>query len=87
MKRTSPTNATRDHSVRFEGHFERNAIARMTKVMDATMNRREAARNGGAPCNPMRIASHVEPQITQSIAKAAPRANRVAIAAGIVTAA
>src|SRR5207249_1082812 len=36
----------------------------------------DAERNGGAPSSPILIASHVEPQITQSIANAAPYVSR-----------
>ena len=47
--------------------------------MAATANRKDADKNGGAPSRPIRIASHVEPQIRQSIAKAALRVEPVAI--------
>ena len=47
--------------------------------MAATANRKDADKNGGAPSRPIRIASHVEPQIRQSIAKAALRVELVAI--------
>src|SRR5947208_16946348 len=39
--------------------------------MAATANRKDADKNAGAPARPTGIASHVEPQIRQSIANAA----------------
>src|SRR3989449_3823763 len=74
-----PTNPTSAHSVRFCGHFDRKTTARSTRTIDATANRRDADKNGGAPSRPIRIASHVDPQMRQSIANAALRVELVAI--------
>src|SRR3989475_12568790 len=79
VKVSKPQNPTSDHSVRFCGHFERNTTASTTSTSDATANRSDADKNGGAPSRPIRIAGHVEPQIRQSIAKAALRVELLAI--------
>src|SRR3989442_7906910 len=57
--------------------------ARSTRTIDATANRKDADKNGGAPSRPIRIASQVEPQMRQSMANAALRVELVAIGAGI----
>src|SRR3989442_12878874 len=74
-----PTNPTSAHSVRFCGHFDRKTTARSTRTIDATANRRDADKNGGAPSRPIRIASQVEPQMRHSMANAALRVELVAI--------
>src|SRR3989442_13188120 len=74
-----PTNPTSAHSVRFCGHFDRKTTARSTRTIDATANRKDADKNGGAPSRPIRIASQVEPQMRHSMANAALRVELVAI--------
>src|SRR3989442_15814609 len=74
-----PTNPTSAHSVRFCGHFDRKTTARSTRTIDATANRRDADKNGGAPSRPIRIASQVQPQMRHSMANAALRVELVAI--------
>src|SRR3989454_10896710 len=74
-----PTNPTSAHSVRFCGHFDRKTTARSTRTIDATANRRDADKNGGAPSRPIRIGSHVDPQMRHNIANAALRVGLVAI--------
>src|SRR3989442_463421 len=56
---------------------------RSRRTIDATANRKDADKNGGAPSRPIRIASQVEPQMRQSMANAALRVELVAIGAGI----
>src|SRR2546427_2757281 len=68
-----PTNPTSAHSVRFCGHFDRKTTARSTRTIDATANRRDADKNGGAPSKPIRIASHLHPQMRHKIVNAALR--------------
>src|SRR2546428_13687585 len=74
-----PTNPTSAHSVRFCGHFDRKTTARSTRTIDATANRKDADKNGGAPSRPIRIARQVEPQMRHSMANAALRVELVAI--------
>src|SRR2546427_12138309 len=74
-----PTNPTSAHSVRFCGHFDRKTTVRSTRTIDATANRKDADKNGGAPSRPIRIASQGEPQMRHSMANAALRVELVAI--------
>ena len=56
----------------------RTATSAVMKFKEATTNRRDAAGNGGAASSPIRIASHVDPQMAQRNMNAALRKNRLA---------